>query len=84
LALDETPFPPSPPEWWAVLLLPDPPAPWLALLPFAPACAVTVTLVPGKLVAVPVPPDPIVKLIVPETASAVSSALSPPPPPPPE
>jgi hypothetical protein len=45
---------------------------------------VTVTDEPGKLVAVPDPPVPIVKLIVPETASVVSSASSPPPPPPPE
>jgi hypothetical protein len=62
---------------------PVPAVPWLVPEGVPPACAVTVTDEPGKDVAVLVPPEPIVKLIVPETARAVSSAYSPPPPPPP-
>lgn len=80
------PLPPAPPLKWMLLVLPDPPAP--ADWPVAawPAWAVTVTESPGKLVAVPVPPEPIVKVYVLPgvTARVVSSAYSPPPPPPPE
>src|SRR6185437_2770268 len=78
------PFAPAPPSWWTELELPVPPAPWDWPLAFEPACAVTVTDVPGNDVLVPVPPAPMVKLMVPETARVVSSASSPPPPPPPE
>jgi hypothetical protein len=68
------PLPPAPP-WNAMLFAPAaPPAPPLAPEAFCPWAAVTVTEVPGKLVSVAVPPEPIVKLIVPETARAVSSA----------